>query len=55
MNRFQKAIRDYVDLRRSLGYKLREAPALLADFVAFLEKQKADYITIPLALQWAPS
>jgi integrase/recombinase XerD len=53
MNRFQKAIRDYVDLRRSLGYKLREAPALLADFVAFLEKQKADYITIPLALQWA--
>jgi integrase len=53
MNRLKKAIRDYVSLRRSLGYKLREAPAMLSDFVAFLDKQKADHITIPLAVQWA--
>jgi integrase/recombinase XerD len=53
MNRLSKAVRDYVSLRRSLGYKLQKAPGLLTDFVAFLNENKADHITIPLALQWA--
>lgn len=53
MRRLQKAVKDYIDMRRALGYKLREAALLLRDFVSFLEKQRASYITIPLALQWA--
>lgn len=53
MNRLKKAVIDYVEMRRSLGYKLQMAPRLLSDFVTFLEEQGADHITIPLALQWA--
>lgn len=53
MNRLKKAVIDYVEMRRSLGYKLQMAPRLLSDFVTFLEEQGSDHITIPLALQWA--
>jgi integrase len=53
MNRLTKAVRDYVQMRRSLGYKLKKAPGLLSDFVSFLEEQGATHITIPLALEWA--
>jgi integrase len=53
MSGFRKAVRDYINLRRSLGYKLRDAAPLLSDFVSFLEDEGADHITIPLALQWA--
>ena len=53
MNQLKKAVMDYVEMRRSLGYKLQMAPRLLSDFVTFLEEQGTDHITIPLALQWA--
>lgn len=53
MNSLKKAVRDYVQMRRSLGYKLKEAPALLSEFVSFLEEQGAKHITSALALQWA--
>jgi integrase/recombinase XerD len=53
MKPLKKAARDYVALRRSLGFKLEWVPNSLADFVRFLEKQRADYITVPLALEWA--
>lgn len=53
MNRLQRAVRHYLSLRRGLGYKLADASGLLTDFVAFLQAQGADHITIPLALQWA--
>ena len=53
MNGLRKAVKDYVSMRRALGYKLKDAPRLLSDFVAFYEKQGASHITIPLALQWA--
>jgi integrase len=53
MSVFRKAVRDYINLRRSLGYKLVDAAPLLSDFVSFLEKEGADHITIPLALEWA--
>jgi hypothetical protein len=51
MKPLKKAARDYVALRRSLGFKLEWVPNSLADFVRFLEKQRADYITVPLALE----
>ena len=53
MNRLKKAVKDYVEMRRSLGYKLQQESSLLSDFVSFLQKQGVDHITIPLALQWA--
>jgi integrase/recombinase XerD len=53
MNALKKGVRDYIKMRRSLGYKLQQAPTLLSDFASFLKKQGTEHITIPLALQWA--
>ena len=53
MTPLENAVPDYIDFRRSLGFKLLWVPSLLTDFVSFLKRQGADYITILLALQWA--
>jgi integrase/recombinase XerD len=53
MSGFRKAVREYIKLRRSLGYKLQDAASLLSDFVSFMENKGANHITIPLALEWA--
>lgn len=49
----RQAVIEYLEMRRGLGFKLRLAGAGLLDFVSFLEDRKADYITIPLAVEWA--
>ena len=38
MNTLRKAVREYLELRRGLGFKLREAGKGLIDFVTFLER-----------------
>lgn len=48
-----KALADYLALRRSLGFKLRQTARQLPRFVRFLEGQRAKVITTRLALQWA--
>ena len=53
MNALRKAVEEYLDLRRSLGFKLRDAGKGLISFVGFLERHKASYITRDLALEWA--
>lgn len=53
MKDLKKAVNDYVNMRRALGYKLKNTSRLLSDFVAFCKEQRAQHITIPLALQWA--
>jgi integrase/recombinase XerD len=53
MKALKKGVRDYIKMRRSLGYKLQEAPKLLRDFNSFLQQQGASHITISLAVQWA--
>jgi integrase/recombinase XerD len=53
MNTLRKAVREYIDLRRNLGFKLREAGRGLIDFVRFLERHHASHITQALALAWA--
>ncbi|MEX3690446.1 tyrosine-type recombinase/integrase [Paraburkholderia sp. BR14263] len=53
MNTLRQAVQDYFDLRRSLGFKLREAGNALPDFVAFMEQHRAPYVTQALALAWA--
>lgn len=53
MKRLEQALNDYLRLRRSLGYRLREPEGLLRGFVAFLQAEGAGYITRELALRWA--
>ena len=47
------ALREYLTVRRALGFKLERAARLLPDFVTFLEILGARTITTSLALQWA--
>jgi integrase/recombinase XerD len=53
MTSLREAVEDYINLRRSLGFKLRDAAVDLRDFALFLEEKKASYITTKLALEWA--
>ena len=53
MNSLEQALKDYLRIRRSLGFLLREPASCLRNFVAFLQAQRASYITTELALRWA--
>lgn len=53
MNSLRQAVDEYLDMRRHLGFQLREAGKALPDFVAFMEQHHAPYITQTLALAWA--
>ncbi len=52
MSPLGQAIQDYLAMRRSLGFKLRDAGLCLAKFAAFLEARDARHITTSLALEW---
>lgn len=53
MTRLHMAVDEYIALRRSLGFKLRDMAPDLRDFAAFLEQHGASVITSALALAWA--
>jgi integrase/recombinase XerD len=53
MTRLDDAVRDYLTIRRALGFKLVEHQRLLPQFAAFLEQAGADTITTELAIEWA--
>ena len=53
MNRLRKAVRDYLTMRRGLGFKLVRHEAGLQEFVSFLERKRSPHITVNLALEWA--
>jgi len=53
MTTLRQAVREYVDMRRDLGFKLHEAGKGLLDFVTFMERHRASSITQALALAWA--
>jgi len=53
MKKLRKAVRDYLALRRALGFKLERAEVGLSDFVSFLEGQGTSHITTERALEWA--
>jgi integrase len=52
MNTLREALREYLALRRSLGFKMQDASRVLLRFVAFMEEQQALHITARLALEW---
>jgi integrase/recombinase XerD len=53
MSTLRQAAEQYLQLRRDLGYKLRETGRRLEDFVAFAEREGASHVTTDLALRWA--
>jgi len=53
MTRLRTSLRDYLKMRRGLGFKLHEPGKGLIDFVAFMERKRASRITTKLALEWA--
>jgi integrase len=53
MSALRQSLEDYLDLRRSVGYKLDSVGRILASFVAFAEHVGQDTITTELALSWA--
>jgi integrase len=48
----ERALTDYLAVRRSLGFKLTRDGLLLGQFVAFCEQSGADSITSEVALAW---
>jgi integrase len=53
MRDLRKDLRQYIDLRQALGYKLRKHEPRLTEFIAFLEAKGSDRITNKLAIAWA--
>jgi len=47
------ALKDYLTMRRALGYKLRRTEKLLAQFIGFVEGSASGRVTIDVALAWA--
>jgi integrase/recombinase XerD len=53
MTKLRETAEQYLQLRRQLGYKLREVTRLLRSFVAFADREGAARVTTDLALRWA--
>ena len=53
MKQLHRAVNDYLALRRSLGFKLREYGECLHEFVSFLKKHGWSHITNKLAVEYA--
>jgi integrase len=53
MSTLSTSLTDYLRLRASLGFKMKEATRELPQFLSFLDQQGARLITTKLAVQWA--
>ena len=53
MSALRDRVRDYLALRRGLGFRLVEADRYLRNFCAFMEQEGATVLTSSLALRWA--
>ena len=53
MKTLSHRLEEYLELRRRLGFKLRDVRYELAKFVRFAQQEKAPFITTKLALRWA--
>jgi len=53
MTTLRSALHEYLAVRRSLGFQLRETGRLLRTFVTFMEQPRASVVTTSLALAWA--
>lgn len=53
MTSLREGIAEYLELRRSLGFRLKKDELYLGDFAGFMERRHATHITAKLAVQWA--
>ncbi|HEX9518197.1 MAG TPA: tyrosine-type recombinase/integrase [Streptosporangiaceae bacterium] len=53
MSELRIALRDYLALRRALGYQLKQTEWLLGGFVSYLEEHGEPQVTTALAIAWA--
>ena len=53
MSDLRRTAATYLEIRRSLGFRMKGEEKLLAQFIAFLEAHNAPHIRTDLALQWA--
>lgn len=53
MKTLGQAVADYLALRRSLGFKLKDHERCLREFISFLKQKRSTHLSIPLALQFA--
>jgi integrase/recombinase XerD len=53
MSALQAALDEYLYIRRTLGFKFQKEGTVLPQFLRFLEKENASFITTALAIQWA--
>jgi site-specific recombinase XerD len=53
MKAFTNHLRDYLELRRGLGFELERVESRLRNFIAFMETKRAPQITTALALDFA--
>ncbi len=52
MSELRNAVREYLAVRHSVGFKLETQGRILRGFVAFAEREGAAHVTIPLVLRW---
>jgi integrase/recombinase XerD len=53
MNGLRAGVSEYLELRRSLGFRLKKDEGLLLDFADFMQRRHAAHITAKLAVKWA--
>lgn len=53
MNTLAEALKEYIAIRRALGFDLRHTARTLPQFVSFLDREEVPFITTKLALRWA--
>jgi hypothetical protein len=53
MTEFDRHVRDYLRMRRALGFKLRREGQLLVQLAGYLERAGAEHLNTELALRWA--
>lgn len=53
MTPLRSALREYISLRRDMGFKFQNQEKRLTKFVAFMEERRSSKITYKLAIQWA--
>lgn len=49
----QIILKDYLAMRRKLGFKMKKHQEILPSFITFFQNQKDQYLTTKLALKWA--
>jgi integrase/recombinase XerD len=53
MNNLRAGVSEYLELRRSLGFRLKKDELYLRNFADFMERRHATHITAKLAVKWA--